>query len=128
MLTSNNTEKSVLVVDDDLVNRKVMSAILTKLGHKVTLAEDGSIAVDACEKEAFDIVLMDISMPVMDGYKAVETIRTIKGYKINETPIIALTAFALDGDREKCLSSGFNDYLSKPIEISELASGIAEWA
>ena len=120
-------KKSVLIVDDDLVNRKVMYAVVKKLGHSVILAEDGSIAVDYCKRENFDIILMDISMPNMDGFEATKQIRRLDGYQRGGTPIVALTAYALDGDREKCLSNGFDDYMSKPIEISEVANKISEW-
>jgi CheY-like chemotaxis protein len=119
-------EKSVLVDDDDEVNRKLINAVIIKLGHNVTLAEDGSIAVKHCEEQAYDIIMMDISMPVLDGFQATQQIRGKNGYRIGETPIIALTVFALDGDRERFIDGGFDDYLSKPIEISEVAEKISE--
>lgn len=117
----------VLIVDDDVCNRKVMSAVVKKIGHRVLLAENGSDAVAYCKNEKIDIVLMDISMPDMDGFEATKIIRAIDGYQEGTTPIIAFTAYASDGYKEKCLSKGFDDYMSKPVDIGEFSKKFSKW-
>ncbi|MFI4912767.1 MAG: ABC transporter substrate binding protein [Sedimentisphaeraceae bacterium JB056] len=114
---------SVLVADDARTNQILIKKLLEKVGLDVTVVQDGSSAVDQAENKTFDMILMDIQMPVMNGYEATRRIRE-KGI---ETPIIALTANAMKTDREKCMNSGCNDYLSKPIERRRLAKVISTY-
>jgi len=106
----------VLLVEDNEINQEVASSQLGNLGLQVTLAENGREALDLCRDQHFDLVLMDIQMPVMDGYQATRAIREFDG----DTPIIALTAAAMIEDKKKALAAGMNSHLSKPINIEEL--------
>ncbi|MCP3923096.1 MAG: response regulator [Desulfobacterales bacterium] len=108
----------ILVVEDNPVNQKLAIAILKKVGAVITIAENGLVAVDTLKQRSFDIVLMDIQMPEMDGHKATKIIR--EDLNLKEIPIIAMTAHALKGDREKCFESGMNHYISKPISRDRL--------
>ena len=110
----------VLVAEDNQVNRKVAGRMLENLGHAVTMAEDGQAAVDAVRQRRFDVVLMDVQMPVLDGFEATARIRELERGSPKRTPIVALTAHAMAGDRERCLAAGMNDYLSKPIKANDL--------
>lgn len=109
-------DKRILIAEDNHINQQVTKELLKRVGVNVTLAENGQQAVDACIAETFDLILMDIQMPVMDGYTATEIIR--KTFSKKQLPIVALTANAMKGDREKCLAHKMNDYLSKPINHS----------
>lgn len=111
---------SVLVVEDNLINQKISSFSLKKAGMKVTLANNGLEAVELFKKQPFDVILMDIQMPVMDGYGATKEIRKIEKFKNTHIPIIALTANAMQGDAEKCLAAGMDNYISKPFKIDKL--------
>ena len=109
----------ILLTDDDALNRKVGGAMLKKLGYSPVLANNGQEALDALAQQTFDIVFMDILMPVMDGREA--TRRIIELYPETERPrIIAMTAEAMEGDREKCLAAGMDDYIPKPVRVSEV--------
>ena len=112
--------RQVLVVDDVEINRAIVRIIMEKQGHRVSDARDGLEAVEACRGHAFDIVFMDMQMPVMDGYQAIRTIRGLESPSGRRTPIVAMTAYALKGDREKCLEAGADEYLSKPARASEV--------
>ncbi|MDH3532118.1 MAG: response regulator [Gammaproteobacteria bacterium] len=113
----------VLLVDDNEVNLAVGQAMLNALGHQITVAMDGAEAVAKCEEQSFDIVLMDCRMPGMDGFEATQAIRDrARERGRNPAPIIALTAHALQGDRERCLAAGMSDYLSKPFTKQQLCS------
>ncbi|CAK0765931.1 Histidine kinase [Azospirillaceae bacterium] len=109
----------ILVAEDNLINQQVMIGILTRFGHSADIVENGRNAVNAVRSEKYDLVLMDIQMPEMDGLEATREIRALPGHQ-NAIPVIALTANALPGDRERCLAAGMNDYLSKPIERQKL--------
>ncbi|MGC9386098.1 MAG: ATP-binding protein [Hydrogenovibrio sp.] len=119
---------NLLVAEDNLPNQLLIKAILTKQGHKVTLVENGREAVQAIEaKDAmFDLVLMDMQMPEMDGLTATQKIRASNSH-LAKVPIIALTANALSGDREKVMSAGMNDYLTKPIDMVQLKRLLMIW-
>lgn len=117
----------ILLVDDNEMNRRLGEAILAALGYVVELAENGKQAIDMIRGGEYDLVLMDVEMPVMDGLTAVRTIRGIPG-KISNLPIIAVTAAAMPGDREKCLSAGMNDYLSKPLKSKELVEVLKKYS
>ena len=112
----------VLVVEDNLINQKITAFSLTKAGMKVTIANNGKEAVELFRKQHFDVILMDIQMPVMDGFDATKAIRNIEKSKQNNshTPIIALTANAMQGDAERCLNAGMDDYISKPFKLENL--------
>ena len=109
----------ILVAEDDEINRMVIAAFLQPGGHRVTFALDGKQAVQAVQERDFDLILMDVMMPVMDSPTATRCIRKMPGDK-GQTPIIALTANAMSGDRERYLAAGMNAYVSKPINRVEL--------
>ncbi|MFN2360100.1 MAG: ATP-binding protein [Marinobacter sp.] len=117
---------NLLLVEDNQVNQVVASSMLRKLGHKVTLAENGRRALEAMKSEAFDIVLMDCQMPEMDGYEATRKIRENPEWQ--SLPVIAVTANVMQGDRDDCLESGMNDYITKPYNRADLKSIIDRWA
>jgi len=116
----------ILLVEDDAINRKVAVNMLQKAGHETVVAENGQIALDTLEKEDFDLVLMDIQMPVMDGITATRTIRSSTS-AFRDIPIIAMTAHALSGERERLLAQGMDDYISKPINIDHLYQIVDAW-
>ncbi len=115
----------ILLAEDNEINASSLIAILEKLGHQAVHARDGQQAVEKWGKERFDCILMDIQMPVMDGAEAVQKIRQKEQLTDSHIPIIALTAHALQGDREKFLSQGFDAYLPKPMEVSQLLDELA---
>jgi len=119
----------ILVVEDNLVNQKIVLKILGKMGYRTDLANNGIEAVNALKSIRYDLVLMDVHMPNMDGFEATRCIRSSRfpGHNPN-VPIIAMTACAMKGDREKCLDAGMDDYLTKPIQPEELAKTIARWS
>lgn len=113
---------SILLVEDLPANQKVATAILKKRGHSVVVASNGRVAVDQVQSEVnrFDVILMDVQMPVMDGFQATEAIRNLTSKEVSETPIIAMTAHAMQGDREACLAAGMDAYISKPLDAKRL--------
>ncbi|MDR2186786.1 MAG: response regulator [Azonexus sp.] len=115
----------VLLVEDNEINRELAREILTSTGLRVSSAEDGMEALSRLRRESFDLVLMDCQMPVMDGYEATRRIRSELG--LNSLPIIAMTANALSGDRERCLAVGMNDHVGKPIDIGAMLATLAYW-
>ena len=110
----------VLLAEDGLVNQKLAVGLLSKYGHSVTVAVNGKEAINAFESQEFDVILMDVEMPVMDGFEATAVIRVREKQTGKHIPIIAMTAHAMKGDRERCLESGMDDYISKPIRIQQL--------
>jgi CheY-like chemotaxis protein len=110
----------VLVAEDNIVNQRIASAVLQKRGHRVTIANNGREALVAYERENFDLVLMDVQMPEMDGLEATAAIREREAFTKVHMPIIALTAHAMKGDRERMLEAGMDDYLSKPLDAQRL--------
>ena len=117
----------VLLAEDNRVNQKVVVKMLQKLGCEVDVADHGGAAVAALEKHRYDIVFMDCQMPEMDGYEATAHYRTLEKQRQGRVPIVALTANAMQGDREKCLAAGMDDYLTKPIKSEELSAMIDRW-
>ena len=109
------TALRVLLVEDSLFNQKLAIALLEKRGHQVVLANNGREAVELFFRQPFDRVLMDVQMPEMDGLEATQVIRQREGRTGSHVPIIAMTAQAMSGDRERCLASGMDEYLTKPI-------------
>ncbi len=116
----------VLLAEDNPVNQKVVSMMLQRRGHEVTVVDNGKKAVESCRQETFDLVLMDIQMPEMDGFEALAAIRTLERAESRRRPtaIIALTAHAMKGDQERCLDAGFDGYLSKPVRSADLNKAI----
>lgn len=121
VLTSPHRRLSTLIVEDEQINQQILLAILTKLGHRPTIAENGYAALDLLESHHFDIVLMDVQMPELDGLETTRIIRnSIDFLDIRNIPIVALTAYAMAGDKDKCLDAGMNGYLAKPVDIKKL--------
>jgi len=119
------SNKTILVVDDDIKNVFVMSTALEEHGAKVVDAQNGQEALDLLSDKTIDLVLMDIMMPVMDGYTAIKKIR--ENIQTKSLPVIALTAKALKEDREKCIAAGADDYLAKPVDYDMLIGLVEAW-
>jgi CheY-like chemotaxis protein len=117
----------VLVAEDDLVNRKLMTRLLARLGCEVHAVANGIEVVAAARERAFDVILMDIEMPELDGYGATLEIRTLEEGTGRRTPIVALTAHALAETRTRCTEVGMDDYLAKPIGVTELVAALERW-
>jgi CheY-like chemotaxis protein len=118
---------SVLLVEDNQVNQKVALAQLKRLGYRADAVVNGREAVDAVERHDYAIVLMDCQMPEMDGFEATRLIRAQEAQIGRHVPIVAMTANAMNGDREACLKAGMNDYLAKPIRAEELDAILKKW-
>jgi len=114
----------ILLAEDNPVNRKVAVKILEKMGHTVSVAEDGKQALEISADEQFDLILMDVQMPNMDGLEATRAIRTRENTLGIHIPVVAMTARAMKGDEEECLAAGMDGYISKPIDIQELSKAI----
>jgi len=114
----------VLLAEDSLVNQKLATALLEREGHTVTVAGNGREAVEAFESRDFDVILMDVQMPEMDGLEATVIIRAKQKARGHRVPIVAMTAHALKGDRERCLEAGMDDYVAKPIKADQLFDAI----
>ena len=117
---------TVLVVEDHAVNRKLVVAMLKKLGYRADVAKDGREALAALDRGDYRLVLMDCQMPEMDGFEATRRIRARPGAP-GRIPVVALTANAMDGDRERCLEAGMDGYLAKPLELAALQAALAAW-
>jgi CheY-like chemotaxis protein len=120
--TTISKQATILVAEDQIINMKIITQLLQKKGWEVIAAENGKIAVELFEQNqsTIDIILMDVQMPEMDGFMATECIRNIEQQSGKHTPILAMTAFAMKGDKEKCLEAGMDYYISKPINPSNL--------
>jgi CheY-like chemotaxis protein len=119
-LGSKAKELNILVAEDQIINQKIILQFLKRKGYKTTLAINGKIAVDTYKKDKFDLVLMDVQMPEMDGYETTYFIRKHEELTKVHTPIVAMTAHAMKGDKEKCLAAGMDYYITKPINPNEL--------
>jgi CheY-like chemotaxis protein len=119
-----NRQLFILLAEDNKVNQKLASRMLEKLGHEVVIAENGEEAIEKMKQGDFDLILMDVQMPIMDGFQATKKIRESEQKGNKHIPIIALTAYAMKGDREKCLKAGMDGYLSKPINLKEIKNTI----
>ena len=117
---------SILLVEDNQVNQVVGSKVLTKLGYTFVIAGNGLEAVEAMRTATYDAILMDCQMPEMDGYQATVAIRQIEGLE-HHTPIIAMTAAAMEGDRQTCLAAGMDDFISKPVRLEAIAEVLQRW-
>lgn len=124
--TQINSRLNILVADDNVMNQKLIGNLLKKRGHTIVIANDGQEAVERFRSEKFDLVLMDWQMPRLNGLQATAEIRQAESITGTRTPIIALTANALSGDREKCLQAGMDDYVSKPISAEDLINKISK--
>ena len=120
-------EARVLIAEDNLINQKIAIRMLMKLGCDVDTALTGVEAVELAAKNDYDIILMDIQMPEMDGYQATEEIRNAEAGTGRRTPILAMTANAMKWDRERCLEGGMDDCIIKPVSLDNLRNIIHEW-
>jgi len=119
----------LLLADDNMVNQKVGAALLKKLGYAADVVGDGRQVMAALEKSNYDIVLLDVQMPEMDGYEAARAICARHGVDGWVRPrLIAMTGNAIQGDREKCLDAGMDDYIAKPVRIDDLVTALKLWA
>jgi signal transduction histidine kinase/ligand-binding sensor domain-containing protein/CheY-like chemotaxis protein len=116
----------ILLAEDNAVNQKVAARCLEKNGHSICIASNGHAAVEAAGREAFDLILMDVQMPEMDGFQATAAIRASEQGSTRHVPIIAMTAHAMSGDRERCLVAGMDGYVPKPLRLQELLHAIAQ--
>ncbi len=123
---SASQSRDILVVEDNATNQLVLTKMLERAGHRFAIAENGAIAVGMIQAQAYDLVFMDVSMPVMDGLTATRQIRSLGG-RYATVPIIAMTAQSMQGDRERCLASGMNDYLGKPVRRDALLKMLQHW-
>ncbi|EDY84823.1 ATPase, histidine kinase-, DNA gyrase B-, and HSP90-like domain protein [Verrucomicrobiia bacterium DG1235] len=120
------TEARILLVEDEPVNRELMDSLLSSLGHKVSVATNGLEAVECASETIFDFILLDISMPKLDGFGAAKRVRALQNQNAN-TPIVAMTAHVTSEDKDSCFQAGMNDYLSKPISFTKLKGVLAKW-
>ena len=128
LATQSRAASRILVVEDNVTNQRVAIGVLAKLGLRADVAVNGQEALDALGRVAYDLVLMDVQMPVMDGLEATRRIRAPGSRVVDrEVPIVAMTAHALQGDRETCLQAGMNDYLTKPVDLAALVVAIGRW-
>jgi two-component system sensor histidine kinase/response regulator len=116
----NDSGLSILVAEDNRINQTVVLRLLQKRGHSVVMASNGHEALQALESQSFDLILMDVQMPGMSGFEATARIRAVERQSGNHLPIIAVTAHAMKGDRERCLAAGMDGYITKPIQDDEL--------
>ena len=117
----------ILLVEDNEINQKMTRALLTRQGYSVDLAGNGIEAVEAAKKGDYDLIFMDVQMPEMDGFEAAQSIRALEGEQ-SHTPIVAMTAHALHGDRQRCIDAGMDDYISKPLDPRKVFQAIERWA
>ena len=118
----------VLVAEDNITNQEVLQSILRKMGLDADVAANGAEVVDALQRQPYDLVLMDVQMPGMDGLQAVRLVRNPESAVLNHhIPVVAMTAHAMEGDRQECLRAGMDDYLAKPIRIADLVAALEKW-
>ncbi len=118
---------NILIAEDDKVSRTIAEMVAKKPGWQVTTAENGAEAVALFKRKKFDMIIMDVQMPLINGYETTAIIRTLESLNGTYTPIIAMTSFALTGDREKCLEAGMDDYLSKPLILDDFYQMVLKW-
>lgn len=126
-MSNNISNKLILVVEDNLVNQKVISAMLEKLNHSVDIVANGQQALEKVNEHRYDIVFMDCQMPVMDGYAATREIRKLEEASGTRTPVVAMTANVLSEDQGMCFSAGMDDFMAKPILLDGLKDIIQKW-
>jgi len=110
----------VLVAEDNIVNQRLAAAFITRRGHDAVVVSNGREAVDTWTREAVDGIFMDVQMPEMDGFEATSRIRDLERGRATHVPIVAMTAHAMSGDRDRCLEAGMDDYVTKPISLREI--------
>jgi len=115
---------SVLLAEDNMINQHLVKRLLEKRGHRVMMAASGREALDHVERESFDVILMDVQMPDMDGLEATARIRKIEKLRSIYTPVIALTAHTMKGDRERCLAAGMDHFINKPIDAERFVEAV----
>lgn len=126
--TSEFKDKNILLAEDNIINSKIAMSMLRKLGYRCTAVLNGQQAVDVIdEQSSFDLILMDVQMPVLNGYEATALIRKSPNVNMRTVPVIALTASAVSGDREKCIAAGMDDYLTKPVNQKNLERKLKKW-
>ncbi len=116
---------TILIADDSEKNRELLRTVLGHLGHTVLEAADGRQAVELAQSNSPELFIFDLQMPEMDGFAAMRAVRSIDRFQ--EAPVLALTAYAMEGDREKALAAGFSSYLTKPLRMAELRTELARW-
>lgn len=121
------TKNPILLVDDRDSNRMVALLLLQKLGFGVDVVSSGMEAVEAACQHNYKLILMDVQMPEFDGFDATKAIREAEAATGRHTPIIALTALAMDGDKDRCLAAGMDDYISKPYNLQQLKDTLTRW-
>jgi CheY-like chemotaxis protein len=112
----------ILLAEDNQVNQKLAMRILDQMGYRADIASNGIEAIESIERQLYDVILMDVQMPEMDGLDATRNIRKLT--QVTQPHIIAMTANAMEGDREMCIAAGMNDYVSKPIRVNELVEAL----
>lgn len=126
--TQAGTQRRILLVEDDQLNQKVAAGMLTHHGYAVDDAMDGHIAIEMACSNRYDLILLDCQLPGVDGFEVCRIIRQWeRQQQILPVPIIAMTACAMKGDRERCLAAGMDDYLSKPVALDKLAAMLENW-
>ena len=110
----------ILLAEDNVVNQRLACRLLQKHGHTVTVANNGREAIDWYGRHRFDLILMDIQMPELDGFEATAAIRSQERLLATHTPIVAMTAHAMEGDRTRCLEAGMDGYIAKPVNLKQL--------
>jgi CheY-like chemotaxis protein len=110
----------ILLAEDNVVNQRLACRVLQKHGHTVTVANNGREAIDWHARHRFDLILMDIQMPELDGFEATAAIRNQERLLAMHTPIVAMTAHAMEGDRTRCLEAGMDGYIAKPVNVKQL--------
>lgn len=123
---SRSSQYKILLVEDDFSNQKVIQKTLEKEGYAVQIAENGQEALSALQADTYDLIIMDVKMPVMDGVEATRKIRDLDS-SIKDIPIIALTAYAMQGEQSKIMQAGMNDYIVKPMDREELKQVLSKY-
>ena len=127
-VTASTKKLRVLLAEDNAVNQTIATRVLEKQGHLVTVASDGRQAVALLDRACFDVVLMDVQMPEMDGFEATGVIRAGERGTSRHMPIIAMTAHAMHGDRDRCIAAGMDDYIAKPLDVRGLLELLEKFA
>lgn len=122
---SSSEPVQILLVEDDTVNSQLFKMMLERLGYHVDLAENGQEALAKLDEKTYNLILMDCQMPILDGYATTQALRSQPHNQ--DTIVVGLTAYAMTEDRDRCLKVGMNDYLTKPLKMSDLSSTIEKW-
>lgn len=126
-MDTKQTKIAILIAEDDAVSRKLFVRFFEKSGFEVYTAYTGCEAVAVYQQERIDLILMDVRMPEMDGFTATQIIREYEKSRGGRVPVIAVTACAIKGDREKCMAAGMDDYIAKPVDLDRLLSIVNRW-